>query len=226
MPRPLNSLTRSNGCQTSHYILSANYQELKAIPERFETDRRLLNRSEQKALHYEFIRKLHNYLASVKTMVDHTRAFISRYVDDKAFDRKFHSQLQRLLENPVVTFIQAFYNPVHHSHLPEVVLTITSPEGRGIRHQLTVSVADLLAMYEWPRKARRYIESAKEGYNEDQKYLDIAAAAEQYQEVVTVFYAWFYNSIGVVKGPLIAEFVVRRTEIAKLQMAIHKQSSE
>ena len=80
-------------------------------------------------------------------------------------------------------------------------------------------------MHEWPQGAQRYIESAKEGYYEDKKYIDIAAAAERYQEAVTAFYAWFYQSIGVVKGPLIAEFVVRRTELARLQMAMQNQSS-
>lgn len=215
--------------QTSHYILNANYQELKAIPERFDTDQRLLNlanRSEQDALHSEFIRRLHNYLASVKTLVDHTRTFRSRHVRDEGFDQNCEVQLSRLRDDPVVKFLQEFRNPVLHSHLPRVALTTTSPDCKGIRRQFTLSVSDLRAMHDWSQEARRYIDEAQEGYYNDRKYIDVAGAAQKYQEAVTVFYTWFYESIGIVKGPMIAEFVARRTQLASLQAEMHARTNE
>jgi hypothetical protein len=214
--------------QTSHHILNANYQELKVVSETLDTDRRFLgraNRPGQDALHFEFIRRLHNYLASVKTLVDHTRAFRSRHVHDEVFDQECEAQLLRLRDNPVVKFLQEFRNPVLHSGLPRVALTTTFPESKGIRRQLTLSVAELLAMHDWSEEARRYIDEAQEGYNKDQKYVDVAAAAQKYQEAVTAFYTWLYGSIGIVKGPMLAEFVARRNELARLQAEMHDRTA-
>jgi hypothetical protein len=215
--------------QTSHYILNANYQELKAIPERFDTDRSLLNlanRSEQDALHFEFIRRLHNYLASVKTLVDHTRTFRSRHVRDEGFDQGCEVQLSRLRDDPVVKFLQEFRNPVLHSHLPRVALTTTFPDGKGIRRQLTMSVVELRGMHDWSHEALRYIDEAQQGYDNDRKYVDVAGAAQKYQEAVTAFYTWFYESIGTVKGPMLAEFIARRTELARLHAEMHARTNE
>lgn len=215
--------------QTSHQIQNANYRELKVILERFTADRRLLdqaNRDEQEVLHFDFIRGLHNYLASVKTLVDHTRTFRSRQVVDETFDQQCEVQLRLMRDNPIVKFLQEFRNPVLHSHLPRVALMTTFPEDKSVRRQLTLSVAELLAMRDWSQHARRYIVEAQEGYYEDQKYIDVAAAAERYQEAVASFYSWFYESIGILKGPLIAEFVTRRTELAKLQATMHSRTNE
>jgi hypothetical protein len=215
--------------QTSHHILNANYQELKAVSDTLDTDRRFLgraNRPAQDALHVEFVRRLHNYLASVKTLVDHTRAFRSRHVRDEGFDSQCEAQLSRLRDNPVVKFLQEFRNPVLHSGLPRVAVTTTFPESRGIRRQLTVSVSELLAMHDWSEEARRYIDQAQEGYHKDQKYVDLAVAAQNYQDTVTAFYSWFYGSIGTVKGPMIAEFVARRNELVRLEAEMQDRTSE
>ena len=214
--------------QTSHSILDANYRELRAIPDRFNHDRHLLheaNQGQKEALHTEFIQRLHNYLASVKTLVDHTRTFRSRHVRDEVFDKQWDDRLKQLREDPVVTFLQEFRNPVLHSHLPRVALTTTFPEGKCIRRQLTIGVAELLRMHDWSVEERRYIETAKEGYYEDKKYIDVTTAATRYQAVVTAFYSWFYELVGVVKGPLFAEFMARRTELALLQKTMHRDES-
>lgn len=81
-------------------------------------------------------------------------------------------------------------------------------------------------MRDWSQEARRYIDEAQEGYYNDWKYVDVAGAAQKYQEAVTVFYTWFYESIDIVKGPMFAEFVVRRTELARLQAEMHARTNE
>jgi hypothetical protein len=65
---------------------------------------RLTGETEAESLHREYIRRLHNYLASAKTLVDHTRAFRLRHVSDEAFNRDHESHLQELLGHAVVHF--------------------------------------------------------------------------------------------------------------------------
>jgi hypothetical protein len=151
--------------QTSHYILLNNVRELLAIPERFASDRSLLayeNRAGRETLLLEFVRRLHNYLAAVKTLVDHTRTFRSRHVCSPSFDSECERRLQQLRDTPVVKFLQEFRNPVLHSQLPRVALTTTDQNGQ-LRRQLTLSVAETLAMHTWSVSARQYIDEAQEG---------------------------------------------------------------
>lgn len=215
--------------QTAHYILNANFRELKAVPDLLATDRTLLdvaNAAAQVGLLFEFSRRLHNYLASVKTLVDHTRTFRSRHVSDPIFDTECDKQLQQLLNDPVIKFLQEFRNPVQHSQLPRVALTTTDtgPDG-ALRTQLTLSVTEILEMHEWSPLASQYIQEAQEGYYADKKYIDLVEAAQKYQRAITAFYEWFYRSIAIVKGSLLAEFVARRSELARIQIAKQAESA-
>lgn len=210
--------------QTSHYILLNNVRELLAIPERFASDRSLRlyeNHAGRETLILEFVRRLHNYLAAVKTLVDHTRTFRSRHVSTPSFDSECGRRLQQLRDTPVVKFLQEFRNPVLHSQLPRVALT-TTDQGGQLRRQLTLSVAETLAMHSWSVSARQYIDEAQEGYYADNKYIDLTAASERYQTAIGGFYDWFYASVAAVKKEQIAEFATRRAELVRLQAALTK----
>lgn len=142
-------------------------------------------------------------------------------MSDAAFDVEHSQRLQQLLDTPVVKFLQDFRDPVLHSHLPQVVLTISDRAGQ-LRRQLTVSVAELVPMYKWSVGARRYIKDAQEGYYADQKYMDLTAAADGYQAAICEFYDWFYSSVATVKREQIREFATRREELGRLQAALQK----
>lgn len=213
--------------QLSHHILNANFQELRAIPDAFVRDRELASieaRHATQLLLRDFVRRLHNYLAAVKTLVDHTRAFHARYGAAAELDTSLEERLQRLREEPVVRFLQEFRNPVLHSRLPEIALTITDAGG-ALRRQLTVAVEELMSIHEWSKHARRFIESASEGYYEDNRYVDLMTATSDYQSVISEFYNWYYVSVATAHATAIAEVTARRQELANLQRAIQQRGS-
>jgi hypothetical protein len=215
--------------QTTHSVLAVNYAELKAIPDLLDGNMALVGvskRTQVAPLHREYIRRLHNYLASAKTLVDHTRAFRSRHILDEAFNRDHECRVREMRENAVIAFLQEFANPVRHSHLPRVAITTTFPEGRAVRRQMTLALKDLLEMYDWSTKAREYITQAGQGQHEDQRYLDLTAAATEYQEHVSGFYTWFYGAVVEVKRAFLVEFDVRRQELAELQERAHRRADK
>jgi hypothetical protein len=166
--------------QISQYVLNSNFAELIASPEQFAADPRLLGvaaRPAQQALLLDFVRRLHNYVAAVKTLVDHTRAFRLRNVPEEPLATEDEQRVVAFREKPVVRFLQEFRNPVMHSQLPRVSLTTTFRDG-ALRQQLTIEVADALGMHEWSGQAKRYIDEAREGYYTDKQYLDLAAATD------------------------------------------------
>jgi hypothetical protein len=205
--------------QTAEWVLVANYTELKAIPDRLDGNLALTGQHnpEVAGLHRDFIRRLLNYLGSVKTLVDTTRTFKSRHVPDEAFDREFNEHLQALLQHGVIAFMQELGNPVRHAQLPRVAITTTFPDGRSLRRQMTLSLSELTKMRDWTVNARAYLQQAKQGYYEDKQYIDLTSAAAEYQEHVCVFYQWFYHAVATLKAPMMNRFYARRAELTELQ---------
>jgi len=69
-------------------LFERNYSELDGLSERITADRPLLAHDSSPPRHeliLESVRRLHNYLAAVKTLVDHTRTFRDRHASGPAF---------------------------------------------------------------------------------------------------------------------------------------------
>lgn len=205
----------------SHYVLNENYRELLLIPEIFNRQTELAavsRRSEEDALLIEFMRRLHNYLASVKSLVDHTRRFRRRYITGQELNQKIEIKVNELRSDPDVTFLQRLRHPVQHSHLPEIALVTTFPNGT-MKRQLMMGVDELVQYGErnWSKKEVEYIRDNKEGYYEDSQSIDISAAVERYQLKIESFYKWLYNTIQEANMALLEEHNRRVEEIIRVE---------
>ena len=215
-----------NWLGVSHYILNQNFREAVQIPEALDRKVELLSRDrrhEARALHLEFVRRLHNYLAAAKTLVDHTRAFRSRWTDE-ACDSAFETRLEELLTNPVVKFIQELRNPTQHSRLPPVARVTTfeadSSNPNTVRPvvRLMVKARDLENLYEWSSLALAYIRA-----NVDHENVDVTLALRRYQELLETFYAWFFQQLTITWKDLLDDFDHRRQELARLTNDISRE---
>ncbi len=217
-----------NWLGVSHYILNQNFREAVQIPEALERKVELLSRDrrhEAGALHLEFVRRLHNYLAAAKTLVDHTRAFRSRWTDE-ACDSAFETTLEELLTNPVVKFIQELRNPTQHSRLPPVARVTTfeadSSNPNTVRPvvRLMVKARDLENLYEWSSLALAYIRA-----NVDHENVDVTLALRRYQELLESLYAWFFQQLTITWKNLLDDFDHRRQELARLTTSASKDDA-
>jgi hypothetical protein len=208
-----------NWLEVSHYILVQNFTEAIQIPEVLDQNLELLSidrRREAHALHLDFMRRLHNYLAAVKTLVDHTRAFRRRWAHDD-FDRAFNARLEELLNNPVIKFVQELRNPAQHSRLPPITRVTTfepvPPGPNTVRPvtRLVVKVKDLNDLYEWSPLALAYVRA-----NTDRESIDVTLAVRRYQDLMDEFYAWFFKQLTITRKDLREDFDRRRQELAKL----------
>jgi len=206
--------------QLTHRVLNLNYVELQKIPEVLNKDRSLLaieRRPEAMLLHVEFVRRHHNWLASVKSLVDHTRTFCRRWPHDD-IAAKLASRIQSLQAEPVVKFVQELRNPTQHDRLPEIArVTTLEPLETGPNHfnpvtRLMVSTDNLRGLGSWSRAARRYIVQAA-----DKENLDLMQSAREYQKLIGTFYEWFYDAVVDAHRPLWDDFTSRREELVRLQ---------
>ena len=217
-----------NWLGVSRYILNQNFREAVQIPEVLDRKVELLSldqRHEARALHLEFIRRLHNYLAAVKTLVDHTRAFRNRWTDE-TFNSAFETRLEELLTNQVVKFVQELRNPTQHSRLPPVARVTTfeadssNPNTVSPIIRLMIKVRDLENLYKWSSFALAYIRA-----NVDHENVDVTLALRRYQELLESFYVWFFEQLTMTWKDLLDDFDHRRQELARFTTSASKDGA-
>lgn len=107
----------------------------------------------------ELYRLLHNYVASVKTLVDHSRNLLDHY-ENSSFRRAYQLRVQALSREPVVVFVQDLRNVLLHQRLPGVVTQIRW-ESADSDHEFSLDFESdgLLKIERFTKRAREYIES-------------------------------------------------------------------
>lgn len=112
----------------SHYIFMTNYNQLKNSLELFNTKEvdsniwAIKNRDKLNQFQIEVIRLFHNYLASVKSLVDHTRIMVREVHGNKKFSREYELKKQEIFVNsPLSCFVQDLRNYILHKGIPETI---------------------------------------------------------------------------------------------------------
>ena len=95
----------------SAYIFKTNHDELVQRIEYFKRPEAMLlwdvrNRDQMPDYLKEVTRLLHNFVASAKTLVDHTRIIAREMYENTDFWKEYEAQIaQRLASNPLVQFV-------------------------------------------------------------------------------------------------------------------------
>ena len=172
---------------------------------------------EEHAVHLEFVRRFHNYLAAANTIVDNTRALRTRW-GNREFDHGFETRLETVKHAPIVRFIHDMRNAMQHSRFPDIHRVTTfdaippGPNTVNPRLRLMVSTSALQATNDWSPGARRYIEQAA-----DRDHVDMTVALKRYHEVADSFNDWFADEIKTARRDLLDDFRTRRADLIRLQ---------
>lgn len=118
--------------QSSFQIFERNFHELTLLLEPLKEPRKVLSLYTQDksenvdALVFETKRLLHNFLASAKSLVDHTRVIVNRLYAAHEFKNEYQEKLEEDLANSLVQkFVQNLRNYTQHYTLPVLSLHIT-----------------------------------------------------------------------------------------------------
>ena len=208
-----------NWLDAARYVFDRNCAEAIQIPDAVESNVEFIikaTRRQEDALHREFVRRFHNYVASAKTMVDNTRAVRVRW-GTQEFCRICDERIEDARNKPVVRFLQEMRNAMHHSQLPQIHRVTTFqpvPPGPNTvipRLRLMVSTSALGAMHDWSRLARAYIEQAA-----DRDDVDMTVVVKGYHAVADALHDWFIAEIKKARKDLLDDFDARRSELARL----------
>jgi len=146
----------------THSLFVGNYKELCRHLERHSTQESLLiywgpaNKSKSESEMDELSRLFHNYMASAKTMVDHSRVTCRELLRGKALSKYEEKAKQNFQEDTFSQFIQNLRNFVQHqSHPP--ILVVADLKNNRIGYQM--DARSMAAWSGWNSKAQIYIKS-------------------------------------------------------------------
>jgi hypothetical protein len=173
----------------TYRVFLGNERELRLLLERtseMEVALKLWsieNRPAFEAFLDEVDRLLHNYLAAVGSLRDHTRQLWRKHLpDDPAYDERVRATFA---DSGLCVFVQSLRNYTLHANLPITQGHMSWERGSEITTGVQINRPDLLRWRNWPTVARRYLTVLPEDG------IDLGELVASYTERVTRFNDWF-----------------------------------
>ncbi|MEG4113114.1 MULTISPECIES: hypothetical protein [unclassified Microcoleus] len=172
----------------SYRVFKRNYDELVYHLEHLNDPRESLfmysseQRENLERLIDETSRLFHNFLASAKSLVDHTRVIVNRLYFNQEFKKEYDKKLAgELANNPVQKFVQRLRNYTQHYTLPIPELEIEFAEDIAMSLRLDV---ELLKQWDgWDKISMSYLKESGDS-------LCLISLSNKYFVLVEQFYQW------------------------------------
>lgn len=183
-----------------HSVLLGNQAELTALLDTLERNEgglaveviQNVRRSQvQEAFGNEMTRRLHNYVASVKTLVDHTRNLMRQYHGTPA-GLEYDQRVKDLVDAPIVPLMQKLRDYFLHYKIPPYGVQMSFDNGTGTEtFSCFLNRPKALDFSDWPAAARRYLEE----HNDDR--ISLQAIVLEYADAIESLYRWLYAQFEV-----------------------------
>ncbi len=137
----------------------------------------------------ELDRRLHNQVASVGSLIDHTRNLM-RYFDDVPFlVDKFNERNQRVREMPQASFLRDLRNYlVHYGAVPGVQTLDLGPLPESTGYSFKLSAPKLLEWEKWSAPTRAYLS----GFGESDGPV-LRADVVAYKNAMQELFSWLFE---------------------------------
>jgi len=177
------------------FVFNRNYQELKRIIEGVKKPEQIMrlwdlrNRHELDIVINEVIRLLHNFLASAKSLVEHTRIVISDWYQETEFLKEYETQVaSRFVNNPIIGFIEELRNFNLHFSLPITDATLSIQMDKDKRSgtenfSFVIKKYGLLQWSGWTQKGKPFLKASKDE-------IEIGNLVDDYYQQIMDFHSW------------------------------------
>jgi hypothetical protein len=137
-------------------------------------------------MHAQLDQRLHNFVASAGMLIDHTRRLFDGYAGSN-LAAEYEQRKDRLIANPVVSFIKGLRNYLLHHSLPVHSVTVSMPtlDANTARGQIQIPTAVLLQSDFWDANAKEYLATCGDG-------VLLSAAVEEYTLLIGGLYDWVF----------------------------------
>jgi len=207
---------------TSHHIVKGNYQDLKRLITTVESDIMIMadkNRKQFDVALKEITRMLHNYLASVHSLIDHSRRY-RRKLNNDTLNQNNEREINKLTRNKCVIFVKKFRNYIQHYSLPIIAghvhlwrKDVDEPDFEE-DFKILLNKEELLKWDGWNKISKDFIENHEE--------LVLRTIFDEYERMNNIYYEWFYNEVIKTHKDKIEELRKLENEIDNVNKKIEK----
>ena len=173
----------------SRRLLERNYADLKAHLDQFDglisnPDFTLwVRRHSVDIFMDEVLRLLHNFVASCKSLIDHSRVFFNRLSKESRPFPGYAEEIKfRFADDPLHQFIVGLREFLQHYRLPGIKTSKTFGSD-GVQGKVLLSKKDLLCFSGWKSQAKSFLNYAKDDIN-------IVAVLDSYNHKIIQFHTW------------------------------------
>jgi hypothetical protein len=138
----------------------------------------------------ELQRLIHNFLASVKSLIDHTRNVVKDLYRNTKFYEEYALKVNSIfVDNRLAVFTQDLRNYFTHHSLPTVTPWVHLGTGSPAKPSYTLSRNELLNHYSgWTRKSKEFLQNS----NDD---LLLSSILDDYHALAEGFRVWFVERL-------------------------------
>ena len=161
--------------------------------------------------HAQLTQRLHNYLASAQSLVDHVRRLVRGRQDP--FLQQFERRKAELLANPEVPFMINLRNYMLHRTLPGFAHTLSVTEvntpNQRMESEVELGVAELLEWDGWTAPARKFLKAQGE-------VLRLRPVVKTHGKLLFELNTWIHDELAKANDPQldeVNELIDRRNRI-------------
>lgn len=199
----------------SIYIFEQNYRELAGLVEKMITDPAIFtllgteHREDFRILQLEVLRKLHNFVAAVKSLLDHTYRLKHKLYKKGGTFPDYQARVDhQFVNDPSTQFIQDLREFCQHYRIPDLGFNVKVEAGAETV-TLTLLVNDLLEFDGWGDISKKFIQESGE-------YVNLKEVIDAYHANVIHFYQWFQSRQEQIHADEFARLHELQTEYANL----------
>ena len=178
----------------SYHIFNGNHEELRRALETYHNPDfaiqlwALTSRRKLDLFQKELVRMLHNYLASAKTLVEHTRKFVRTQYFGTEFEKKYDSKVDEAFHNPFCSFIMDLRDFILHNGLPQTSASFHFEREKPLEFTIKLDVGSLRNWDGWDPQAAQYLGTLGAEVVMDD-------LVQRYTSLVAGFYKWFAEEL-------------------------------
>lgn len=184
--------------QTTSYIFEKNFEELDKLFRYIHQEENIFllmtveNRPLFNQYMLELICKIHNFVSSVYTYIDHTRNFMSKNYKDTTFEINYNKKLEEnIINNNLCIFVKEFRNYCIHFCIPNITFNFQGQFGESRHNFLSgrciIYNNDLLNFNNWSKQSKNFLQN--------NKIINLEEIFTEYYKIISDFYNWFYSNI-------------------------------
>lgn len=163
-------ISKLRSLDVSRYVYNKNFQQLVKLLRAYEDPKNALeiwsdeNRAIQDRFHLEVTRLLHNFVASAKSLVEHTRRiYRDLYESDGTFSDYQAEVNKSFSTNPLVRFVEGLRTYCLHFSQPNIFSSMSwTAESGQIESEFRLNVEALRFFRGWSSFAKIYLDSQHE----------------------------------------------------------------